>query len=555
MDIKTFMKLSLFLLCILPVSAQFGDFAVTDDGQLSFFTTLRMQSQQDVAKQAKIFRWDGDFHMTAIAPDGAGIVPPAVNQPFVSGDGKITGYWKYIGCASPSCGLSGVAPYSVVISGATLPLNVPLFTGRISRNGRYFLTATWPTGLMLVDLQKQSVTAIGGQTLATRNFSVANDGTAAIVTFTNGSNSILDVWTPDGGLQTVPGGDNATLAAISPDGRFVAYERSTELVLLNRATGEQKTLAHRTDTAVLSLFDFLPSYFSASFSNDGTLLYADDAKQPVLLSPDGVTRPLVNVPEGGREMILSGNGQVAWVETQTGRLLRVNTGDGSFTEVLPRTPYLSGIRAGSVPGSLARGFGYGMAMDTEISWPGAQAPVEEVKDTAFAFQIPWDYQPTTGQVRAIIHQPGNPFEQLQDIFLTSAVNPLFERGDDPAHNVLQMAHGDFHGVVTPDDPATAGETVHLFALNMGPVDQPLQTGEKAPASPPARITTPFACYLLTTDRARVEGVPVPFAGLTAGSVGEYQIDITIPTDWPSGQTTVSCKTAQNLGDNDQFWVR
>jgi uncharacterized protein (TIGR03437 family) len=107
---------------------------------------------------------------------------------------------------------------------------------------------------------------------------------------------------------------------------------------------------------------------------------------------------------------------------------------------------------------------------------------------------------------------------------------------------LQMAHQDFRGVVTADDPALPGETVHLFATNMGPVDRPVATGEPGPSPEPARVTLAFACYVREIDPGgRVVGVEVPFAGLAGGVVGVYQIDITIPRDWPPGRAAVSCR--------------
>lgn len=95
--------------------------------------------------------------------------------------------------------------------------------------------------------------------------------------------------------------------------------------------------------------------------------------------------------------------------------------------------------------------------------------------------------------------------------------------------------------------AQAGETIHVFARNLGPVDCPVATGETSPADPPARIITPLACYLREVDqrtyqrRERIEGLAIPFAGLTAGSVGGYHIDITIPAEWPAGTHDPLCQ--------------
>jgi uncharacterized protein (TIGR03437 family) len=119
---------------------------------------------------------------------------------------------------------------------------------------------------------------------------------------------------------------------------------------------------------------------------------------------------------------------------------------------------------------------------------------------------------------------------------------------------LQMAHQDFRGLVTDEDPALPGETVHLFASNLGPVNRALKTGERSPFEPLARITTPFSCYLHEQrSGGRVEGAVVPFVGLSPGSVGVYQIDVTIPENWSPGRTVVQCRI-DSFDDSESFAV-
>jgi hypothetical protein len=62
-------------------------------------------------------------------------------------------------------------------------------------------------------------------------------------------------------------------------------------------------------------------------------------------------------------------------------------------------------------------------------------------------------------------------------------------------------HEDFRGQVTKRI-RRPGETIHVFARNMGPVDRPVRTGEKAPIDPVARHD--MACYLHATGTSRVQ---------------------------------------------------
>lgn len=114
----------------------------------------------------------------------------------------------------------------------------------------------------------------------------------------------------------------------------------------------------------------------------------------------------------------------------------------------------------------------------------------------------------------------------------------FERA--PLNFQPQIAHQDFRGIVTSENPARPGETLHVFARNMGPVDQPIRTSETSPTTPPARVTTPFACYLFDSGLVNSRGVDVPFAGLSGGLIGVYQMDVIIPANWTSEKARLLC---------------
>lgn len=136
----------------------------------------------------------------------------------------------------------------------------------------------------------------------------------------------------------------------------------------------------------------------------------------------------------------------------------------------------------------------------------------------------------------------NPFELVLPFQVHGQASVAFERlGRSGSlldnRGVLQMAHQDFRGLVTVDDPAEPGETVHLFAVNLGPVDRPVSTGDAGPSGPPARVLAPVECAFNVQDPRRVE---LPFVGLAGGAVGLYQIDLTVPDDWPEGVTFVRC---------------
>jgi uncharacterized protein (TIGR03437 family) len=285
----------------------------------------------------------------------------------------------------------------------------------------------------------------------------------------------------------------------------------------------------------------------------------------MLLRPGSEPQPLAAIEEGAQFATLSGSGEIAWALTTTGRVLRIRTIDGTAEAVLPQTPIGGLTNSTAVPGSAVRIIGTGLSTSMEVMLDGSRFPVTEASPGRAAFQVPWEFDGNgngTSTTPLLLLGAGNPFEHVLRLFVSRRPVISFERDVlapvSPAP--LQMAHQDFRGVVTAEDPALPGETVHLFATNMGPVDRPVATGDPGPSPDPARVTLAFACYVHEVAAGgefvpggRVVGVEVPFAGLAGGVVGVYQIDITIPRDWPPGPARVSCR-ADPASDSGLFHV-
>jgi uncharacterized protein (TIGR03437 family) len=188
-------------------------------------------------------------------------------------------------------------------------------------------------------------------------------------------------------------------------------------------------------------------------------------------------------------------------------------------------------------------FGSGLPQQIRFQLGDRELPLSEVRGRELAIQVPWESGAGSTSSALTVRGPGSPFLQRFDFFLLNRPTISFER-DSQRAGLLQAAHEDFHGVVTATDPARPGETIHVFARNMGPVDQPVATGQPSPALPPAHVTTPMACYLIEFDSAslpvRSQGMVVPFAGLAGNLIGIYQIDVTIPVEWRAQRTSLTC---------------
>ncbi len=538
---------ALFLLVLFPLRAQFADFAVTDDGRL-FFTTTLATGQEDARSKAYVVTSSG------IALFGIGerdqFSGTIVVHPLTSGDGAITGFGLDSPCRTASCGLLGLPRTSFRLQGLSLA-NTSYDNLEISRNARFLFGRTYDARARRIDLQTQQTIELQQYLIPIAATQAISNSGAMLVRAIDRPDSLLQVVVPGEPSRTIPGTEGTGNAIISPDDAWIVYERRTastyDLWMTDSAAGTQVLLA---STPLPASFGYHPS-----FSNGGTLLYlAPDpvtgTAQPMLLSPSAESRSLVSLDEGVQNSIISGNAEIVWLLTASGRLLRVRTADAGVDVFVPSTPFTGGARA-TFPGSIFRLTGSGLSSETQATLNQKVLPVTEFSGKSATVQLPWDFPLSNVPLSLILQNPGNPFHQSLNFSILDRPTISFER----IGSVLQAAHQDFRGILTADDPALPGEIIHVFARNLGPVDTPVPTGQPSPSDPPARITTPFACYLSQLDAAgtpvKTEGLVVPFAGLSGGSIGVYQLDVTIPATWTAPKGYLQCRF-DYLGDTNDI---
>ncbi|MBI2686505.1 MAG: hypothetical protein HYX27_09340 [Acidobacteria bacterium] len=551
-----------FFLISLSLPAQFFEFAVTDDGRL-FFSTPLTDGPPDT--KGKIYKLTGEGLSLFASGPGNAFPSPSAISPLTSGDGSITGYALNYPCVSGSCGLAGL-PRTLFQVPALGLKDAPYNSLRISRNGQFLLGWAYDARLRLIDVAAGKTREMPQFFSVTGVQCVTDSGSFLMRNGRDASQPIQIV--PLGGEPlAIAGTEKTGDAIISPNGGRIAYERRTATSYDLYVTDPQGSAHTRLASAPLDLEEPWPVFsfrYSPSFANDGTLLFlapSDDGKvQAMISAPGQEPRILPAIDSGVQNAIISGNGDRAWLASYTGRLILMNTADGTFTEVIPPTPFIAANAPIGVPGSVFRLMSNSFRPDTIFKLDGKPLPVSETTRDGVALQVPWEYTATGNDHSVSVQGAGSPFFQLITFFPLPFPTVTFERvGFTTA---LQAAHQDFRGIVTAGDPALPGETLHIFARNMGPVDRPVATGERSPSDPPARVSSPLACYLYselpTTATSRTTGIVVPFAGLSGGSIGIYQLDVTIPADWPFSQGSIGCylQTGDQLrGDIGRIDIR
>ncbi len=157
-----------------------------------------------------------------------------------------------------------------------------------------------------------------------------------------------------------------------------------------------------------------------------------------------------------------------------------------------------------------------------ISVPGR---ISFASDTQINVQIPWELRgQSSASMKVTID--GIP-SALYTVPLAEYSPALFEFNDAGSGQRIAAAV-DSSQVITSAHPAQRGQAVSLYANGLGPVNNQPASGEPSPAQPLADSR------VLPTVTIGGRPAQVGFSGLAPGYVGLYQLNVTVPSDAPSG---------------------
>ena len=147
---------------------------------------------------------------------------------------------------------------------------------------------------------------------------------------------------------------------------------------------------------------------------------------------------------------------------------------------------------------------------------GVYAPLYYTSAGQIAFQVPSSATDLSLFQVVCNSQPGNTVTAS-----VAATAPQIVAITDTLYNRLDLTH-----------PAHAGQTIIIWAIGLGATNPPVEDGAAAPAGPLAVAVQVPGVILGTTE------LTPAFAGLSPGSAGLYQLNVTIPNGTQPGNYRV-----------------
>jgi len=100
-----------------------------------------------------------------------------------------------------------------------------------------------------------------------------------------------------------------------------------------------------------------------------------------------------------------------------------------------------------------------------------------------------------------------------------------------------VAHSANYAVVSTANPATAGETLSLFATGLGPVKAAVDPGQPFPTSPVAAVNSPVTVTVNGLAATVISATGYP------GSTDSYQVNFILPAALTTGSATLQVSSA------------
>ncbi len=468
-----------------------AQYVSTDDGSRLFFTSSDRMTGTNQSFRSKLFSWDTEHGVQLVYESPA----EDICCISITGDGSLA---AFVGRTADSPQTRGE-----LLDLRTGQVEIVGTMAVVSRNGRYLFT-----GDALVE-----PTAGTSRPLSIAPAFVGTDG--SLLYRDRDSLHRID---PDGTDRTVISGFRfgQLIAADENTTTAIVFPEPGSPVVLDMLTGRQ------VDLSTAGASTGAPAFLSrdGQWVTFEAQLPPDYYAQVMLCRSDASgCKTLTNPPVLASPIALSGDAASVYAIYQN-RVLRIDTKTGRTEQGFVFASFSPQTDAPIVPGSLVR-FSALNAGD-HITVNGMEAPLLSSPDGLPVIQVPWDLAGQSVQFR--MYGGDSPFETVTR---TYPVSDFYPQGFGPGSPVENAAYRQDWSATTYESPAAPGEIVHIYAVGLGAVDCPVETGQPAPLDRLCRTTRMVDWQWITAPNTTVPA-EVLFAGLAPGMVGLYQIDVRVP---------------------------
>ena len=143
-------------------------------------------------------------------------------------------------------------------------------------------------------------------------------------------------------------------------------------------------------------------------------------------------------------------------------------------------------------------------------------------------QVPWEFQGQSSVKLKV--NAGYLLSSVYTVPLATYSPGIFEYSDNGRKSAVAQDAG--FNLITQANPAKRGQGIVLYCNGLGPVSNQPASGEASPAGPLAKAN---GTATVTIGGANAQ---VDFAGMTPGTIGLYQVNVTVPANAPTGNQQI-----------------
>ncbi|MBY0375439.1 MAG: hypothetical protein K2Q23_15700 [Bryobacteraceae bacterium] len=521
--------------------AVFSDLAATTDGQTLYFVTSLGQRGMNQPGYAKLFKWTLGQGLELVSarersPIGSQGVSNfyQVSKPMVDSLGRVT-YVLERDCF----GLDSFCNswrWGLNVRGEDQALNARalMMTG----NGRFVMTlgyaAPGQQRYAAIDLDGE-IPPVGSLTSPVRS------GGGRFVT---PGGELIWEWRSDPEILAIgPGGRVRQLGKVSFGGAVTPHpERNGALVAgenlqwFNADTGAFTQVARgRCGEVQFAGGDWFVARCGGGFWRGE------------LFGAGGLVALPAHLQDEVAEYVPARRGEVIWYQRPDGRIRRFDAVAGTTTAIAEVPAVRYGGASMTAPGALGTVAGVGFPRaDAAPPYPtelagvrmkidGHAVPIVSIRPDRLTVQVP--RLARSGEVPWTLELPASDPAMAFETTIPRTVlvgGRMFYLRETPVK-------ADWSGLVTPSDPASPGDLVHLLGAGLGEVEGAAEDGVPTPLGAVWPLRKPMECYADNFESKRP--MRVAWAGLAPGFLGLYQVTVEV-VDWGSrldpGTLRASC---------------